>query len=154
MFIINDYGPYGTDSCTYKLKYENISVCLNLTQGFLTQLEQHGYHASEFMPRKYGRDIPDNSGFVSLVEAGALLSGNVLVAGGFGSYQGTVIKQFLGIDDPSVGFKHFDNKHNFGSTVRYDHLYRVCTCTPLKGHLEKLNGIDLRTKSCDSKYKT
>ena len=150
VLIVKDYGPYGTDSCTYQLKYMNVSICLNLTQDFLTHLKQHGYHASEFIPSEYGSDIPDNSGFVSLVEAGALLSGSILIAGGFGSYQGTVIKQFLGIDDPNVGFKHFDNKHDFGSPVLYDRLYRVCTCSPLKGHNEKLNGINLGTQSCDS----
>lgn len=149
VLIIKDYGPYGTDSCTYKLKYVNLLICLNLTQEFLTSLEDYGYHASEFLPKDYGSSIPDNSGFVSLVEAQTILSGTALITSGFGSYQGTIIKLFLGIDDPNISFKHFDNNHNYGPSSLYDRFYRVCTCSQLKGHLEKLNGIDIGMHSCD-----
>ena len=148
VLIVKDYGPYGTDSCTYKQKYVNISICLNLTKEFLANLQHYGYSASEFLPIAYDH-VPDNSGFASLVEAEAILSGSALIAVGFGSYQGTVIKQFLGIDDPNVGFKHFDNKHHYGPSALYDRVYRACTCTPLKGHLEKLNGINLGHQSCE-----
>ena len=148
VLIVKDYGQYGTDSCTYKRKYVEHSICLNLTREFFANLQQYGYTASEFLPAAFD-GVPDNSGFVSLVEAGAILSGSVLIAGGFGSYQGTIIKQFLGVDDPAISFKHFDNEHHYGTSFQYDRVYRVCTCTPLKGHLEKLNGIDLGSKSCE-----
>ena len=148
VLIIKDYGQYGSDSCTYKREYVAHSICMNLTRDFFTNLQKYGYSASEFLPAAFD-GIPDNSGFVSLVEAGAILSGSVLIAGGFGSYQGTVIKQFIGVDDQAISFKHFDNKHQYGDSFLYDRVYRVCTCTPLKGHLEKLNGIDLGQRSCE-----
>ena len=148
VLIIKDYGQYGTDSCTYKRKYVAHSICMNLTKDFFTNLQKYGYRASEFLPAAFD-GVPDNSAFVSLVEARATLSGGVLITGGFGSYQGTVIKQFIGVDNPAVSFKHFDNKHRYGDSSQYDRVYRVCTCTPLKGHLEKLNGIDLGGRSCE-----
>ena len=148
VLIIKDYGQYGTESCTYKREYVAHSICLNLTRDFFANLREYGYSASEFLPVKFD-GVPDNSAFVSLVEAGAILSGSALVAGGFGSYQGTVIKQFLGIDDPSISFKHFDDSHRYGNSSLYDSLYKVCTCTPLKGHLEKLNGLNLGIHSCE-----
>ena len=149
VLIIKDYGPYGTDSCTYQKNYVNISICLNLTKDFLSNLRQHGYHSSEFLPTTYDVKLPDNSGFVSLVEAHALLSGSVLIAGGFGSYQGTIIKQFLGIDDPNIGFKHFNSKQHDAYSGLYSRIYRVCTCNPLKGHVEQLDGVALEARSCD-----
>ena len=148
VLIIKDYGQYGTDSCTYKRKYVAHSICLNLTKDFFTNLQKYGYSASEFLPIKFD-GVPDNSAFVSLVEARAILSGSALVVGGFGSYQGTVIKQFLGIDDQAISFKHFDDSHQYGNSSLYERLFRVCTCTPLKGHLEKLNGINLGSHSCE-----
>ena len=153
VLIIKDYGQYGTDSCTYKREYVAHSICMNLTRDFFTNLQKYGYRASEFLPATFN-GVPDNSAFVSLVEAGAILSGSVLIAGGFGSYQGTVIKQFIGVDNPAISFKHFDNKHQYGNSSLYDRVYRVCTCTPLKGHLEKLNGIDLGRRSCEDLNKT
>ena len=148
VLIIKDYGQYGTDSCTYKRKYVAHSICMNLTRDFFTNVQKYGYSPSEFLPADFN-GVPDNSAFVSLVEAGAILSGSVLIASGFGSYQGTVIKQFIGSNDPAVTFKHFDNKHRYGNSSQYNRVYRVCTCTPLKGHLEKLNGIDLKGHSCE-----
>jgi hypothetical protein len=149
VLIIKDYGQYGTDSCTYKRKYVAHSICMNLTRDFFQNLQKYGYGASEFLPAVF-QGVPDNSAFVSLVEARTILSGSVLIAGGFGSYQGTVIKQFIGSDDPAISFKHFDNEHQYGNSSQYDRVYRVCTCTPLKGHLEKLNGIHLAGgQSCE-----
>ena len=149
VLIIKDYGLYGTDSCTYKRKYVAHSICMNLTRDFFTSLQKYGYGASEFLPTLF-EGVPDNSAFVSLVEARTILSGSVLIAGGFGSYQGAVIKQFIGTDDPAISFKHFDNAHHYGNSSQYDRVYRVCTCTQLKGHLEKLNGINLAGgKSCE-----
>lgn len=149
VLIIKDYGPYGTDSCTYKRKYVAHSICMNLTRDFFTSLQKYGYGASEFLPAVF-KGVPDNSAFVSLVEARTILSGSVLITGGFGSYQGTVIKQFIGADDPAISFKHFDNVHQYGNSSQYDRVYRVCTCTPLKGHLEKLNGMNLAGRqSCE-----
>ena len=151
VLIIKDYGLYGTDSCTYKLKYVNISICLNLTEEFFRNLRQYGYSPTEFIPGDYGSGIPDNAGFVSLVESRALLSGSVLVAGGFGSYQGTIIKQFLGVSDPNIGFKRFYRKCCDKEPALYDRVYRVCTCKSLKGHDEKLNGVDLpEIQSCEN----
>lgn len=146
VLIIKDYGLYGTDSCSYKLKYVNISICLNLTDEFFRNLQQYGYSPTEFIPGNYGSDLPDNSGFVSLVESRALLSGNVLVVGGFGSYQGTIIKQFLDISNPKIGVKHFNSKR---TSAMYNRVYRVCTCKSFKGHDEKLNGIELGMHSCE-----
>ena len=118
-----------------------------MTKEFFGNLRQYGYSPTEFIPGNYRSEIPDNSGFVSLVESRALLSGSVLVAGGFGSYQGTIIKHFLGISDPRIGFKRFNGKR---TSALHNHVYRVCTCKSLKGHDEKLNGIELGMHSCES----
>ena len=137
--MIKDYGPYGTDSCTYK----DISVCMSTTEGIVKQLKKWGYSFAEFDPKSIP-GTPHSSGFVSLVEAHSLLSGEALVTLGFGSFQGSIIRKFaqstLDVNVQS-DFQEILNISN--------HTYRICPCTLLRGQTEQLNGLELGP-SCEA----
>ena len=88
--LMNDYGPYGSDTCKYQGAYRALSLCKEKSSKLLSQLN---VTLAEFDPVAF--DAPVNSGFVSLVEASSLFSGRALITIGKGVYQNYLVQRFM-----------------------------------------------------------
>ena len=105
--LLHDYGRYGTDVCQYDGGWKSRSIhCVNESQHLLSLLNET--KASEFDPVKF--DVPQNSGFVSLIEGLALAGGQILVV---------VDSRFLSLIDSRVPIEML-------STIAYALHARIC----------------------------
>ena len=87
--LIHDYGNYGTDACQHG-GWKSRPVCVNESRYLLSLLNET--RASEFDPIKFG--VPQNPGFVSLVEGLSLSEGHSLVVIGGGSFQVSIAGRY------------------------------------------------------------
>ena len=92
--VLSDYGTYGTDACFYGERTMPRSFCKLRSDKIVKYLSQGGIQVAEFDVKSFA-GVPQNSGFASLVEADALLQGDMLIMMGFGSFQSTMRKKFV-----------------------------------------------------------
>ena len=88
--LLHDYGPYGSDVCRHSGGWKKREVCVNEVQHLLSIVKET--RAAEFDPVKF--DSPNNSGFVSKVEAASLTDGQFLIVIGGGSFQASIVNRF------------------------------------------------------------
>ena len=93
VLVLRDYGTYGTDSCHYGNHSRPRQFCKSLSDKFVSRLRQWNIQVVDFDPTVFG--VPHNSGFISLVEANALLHGDVLLTVGHGSFQRSLRTRFV-----------------------------------------------------------
>ena len=98
--VLSDYGTYGTDSCFYGKGTMPRSFCKLRSDKILKYLSQGGIQVAEFDVKSFD-GVPQMSGFASLVEADALLQGDMLITMGFGSFQSTLRKKFVELHQDS-----------------------------------------------------
>ena len=131
VLLMRDYGQYGTDSCFYgnrTLPRRNKPhwFCKRLSDDIMEEIGEWGIHYSAFDPSKF--QMIENAGFVSFVEADALLQGEVLLTVGFGGFQGQLHRKFASL----------------GTDTQFK-AYHICPCYTSK---ENLHGL-LTSESCD-----
>ena len=88
--LLHDYGSYGTDACQHDGGWKSRSICVNESQHLLSLLNET--RALEFDPIKF--DVPQNPGFVSLVEGVTLARGHSLIVLGGGSFQVSIAGRY------------------------------------------------------------
>ena len=93
VLVLRDYGMYGSDSCHYGNHSKPRQFCKSLSDKFVSRLQQWNIQVVDFEPAAFD-GVPHNSGFVSLVEADALLQGDVLVTVGYGNFQQALRTRF------------------------------------------------------------
>ena len=129
VLVIRDYGIYGTDACLYGNKWLSTEVCKEQSDKAVKRLSQWGIPVFEFNPAAF--HAPKNAGFVSLVEADALLQGDVFIRFGCGSFQDRLVKKFI--------YKYSNE------TDPKARCYSVCPC--LRG-IESVHGLDIMDPKC------
>ena len=123
VLILRDYGTYGTDACLYDGKWLPSNICKEQSDKAVERLNQWGIPVVEFDPAAF--HAPKNAGFVSLVEADALLQGDVLINLGCGSFQHNIIQKFI---------------HKYSNeTDPKARCYSVCPCLQGIGWVHGLN---------------
>ena len=93
VLVLRDYGTYGSDSCHYGNRSYPIQFCKSLSDKFVSRLQKFNIQVVDFDPTAFD-GVPNNSGFASLVEADALLRGDILLTVGHGNFQHALRKRF------------------------------------------------------------
>ena len=93
VLVLRDYGTYGSDSCTYGNHSKPLEFCKSLSDKFVSRLQKFNIQVVDFDPTAFD-GVPNNSGFASLVEADALLRGDILLTVGYGNFQKALRKRF------------------------------------------------------------